>query len=265
MYNELCLLFEKLPEGANDVIDADKFDLNAPPPTGDVVPLPQPTADADNKDGKAVKDDDLDGSSSDADSVLPLPGVPRRNSQTSPTTAVSPPSFHSVGAASSSASSVTPLKRKKRSKERDTCFINSLAWQAKRGRKQTNPEEPDLEIVNENSPIDFGLEFFASKLDLLRQRFTTFRRILQHPSFLWNVQTNRVLGSKEAWAAIIQICTPEGIKQDEDVRLGQQAVEDVRLGQQAVDLYDFMFMQGKGVRNELEIVDLVTSDDEETK
>ncbi|KAK4421788.1 hypothetical protein Salat_2129400 [Sesamum alatum] len=253
MYNELCLLFGNVPNRANTVIDAHKFDLNAPPLDEDVVPLPLPTANADNKDVKAIKDDEssiLKKDSSPYNMVKWRRFKLQRNFFYTP----------------------------RWPKERDTCFINSQAWQAGRGRKQTNPEQPDLDslsfaqaIINESSPIDFGIEFFNSKLELLRQRFTTFRRILQHPSFLWNAQTNRVIAAKKARAALVQWKLLHAIfsEQDEDVRLGEQAincsVKHNRDTKPNKDVDDCMFMPGRDVTNEPEIVDLVTSDEEETK
>ncbi|KAK4434856.1 hypothetical protein Salat_0648500 [Sesamum alatum] len=91
-------------------------------------------------------------------------------------------------------------------KRHNNAFINSLAWQGSCGRKQNNPENVDvygiefaMGVVNGFSPVTFNYDFFEAKLEFLRKRFTTFRRILTDMDFYWNANSNRVLVSKEAW------------------------------------------------------------------
>ncbi|KAL0319840.1 UNVERIFIED_CONTAM: hypothetical protein Sradi_5245500 [Sesamum radiatum] len=88
-------------------------------------------------------------------------------------------------------------------KEQDVAFINVLAWQAELGRKQINPHRPnEIALDNACSAVDVYADtskprdFYLSKLDILRQRYTTFRRILDEAGFTWNETTNRVLASK---------------------------------------------------------------------
>ncbi|KAK4438174.1 hypothetical protein Salat_0151600 [Sesamum alatum] len=122
LYNELCMLFG--PENALE--NEGPIDLNAPPPEpvdGDASPIiPQLSStvraivhisDSSGSSSSLWKGIDLQSSDGDADSVLPPPGVPRSIVKRSPALPPSPPSYHSSGGASSSASNATPIKRRK--------------------------------------------------------------------------------------------------------------------------------------------------------
>ncbi|KAK4428640.1 hypothetical protein Salat_1163800 [Sesamum alatum] len=122
---ELSQLFDPANYADNDVIDADKFDLNVPPPEEgwvDALPCQVKQSVGDSTPGNLSDSFDdsssmwgwmqeFYGSESDADSVLPPPGVPRAIA--SKTTAIvgSPGSSMSVGGTSSTASNATPIKK----------------------------------------------------------------------------------------------------------------------------------------------------------
>ncbi|KAK4412866.1 hypothetical protein Salat_2933800 [Sesamum alatum] len=98
-------------------------------------------------------------------------------------------------------------------KAHDVAFINSLAWVAERGCEQSDANMPDAagirfatDIVNSFSPVQYGMEFYSARLDVLRQRYETFCRILSDPGFDWNPNTNRVIGSKESWDRLFVDC-----------------------------------------------------------
>ncbi|KAK4434991.1 hypothetical protein Salat_0662100 [Sesamum alatum] len=126
---ELCILFNRDNEERNDVIDSDHFDLNVPAPVEGWVDPPPPRANEDapitatpilnnaNSSGSSSSSsfwaalDAYYGSHSDADSVLPVPGIPSSRLKTGPTASTSPKSPKSVGVASSSASNAIPIKK----------------------------------------------------------------------------------------------------------------------------------------------------------
>ncbi|KAL0366885.1 UNVERIFIED_CONTAM: hypothetical protein Sradi_3578600 [Sesamum radiatum] len=90
-------------------------------------------------------------------------------------------------------------------KELDVAFINVRAWQAELGHKQMNPRRPNkiasdyaCSAVDVYSETSKPRDLYLRKLDILRQRYTTFRRILDEPGFSWNEATNLVLASKES-------------------------------------------------------------------
>ncbi|KAK4421284.1 hypothetical protein Salat_2078900 [Sesamum alatum] len=95
-------------------------------------------------------------------------------------------------------------------KEVDQAFINYLAWRAEHGYAQSNPDQTKLtalvfaqKAVNYDWDWDQGQQFYEGKLQLLRQRCTTFDAILQNPAFSWNTDTNKLQASKERWDAIV--------------------------------------------------------------
>ncbi|KAK4425442.1 hypothetical protein Salat_1738200 [Sesamum alatum] len=91
LWEELSRLFDPANYADNDVIDADRFDLNVPPPEEgwvDAPPCQVKQSVGDSKPGNLSDSSDYSssmwgwmqefyGSESDADSVLPPPGVPR--------------------------------------------------------------------------------------------------------------------------------------------------------------------------------------------
>ncbi|KAK4414672.1 hypothetical protein Salat_2880200 [Sesamum alatum] len=129
LWEELCILFDRDNEERNDVIDADRFDLNVPAPAEGWVDPPPPRANenapvaaptilnnVDSSGSSSSSDfwaalDAYYGSDSDADSVLPVPGVPRSARTIGPAGSTSPKSPKSVDPASSSASNATPIKK----------------------------------------------------------------------------------------------------------------------------------------------------------
>ncbi|KAK4412536.1 hypothetical protein Salat_2900700 [Sesamum alatum] len=123
-YEELCMLFGDRDDEANTDAVPQPIDLNAPPPAdfiGHVSP-PKNVDKSGHSDIVFISDssdsssslwgyiDELLGSGSDADSVLPPPGVPASISKKKTVMPQSPPSFHSVEGNSSSASNPTPKK-----------------------------------------------------------------------------------------------------------------------------------------------------------
>ncbi|KAK4434947.1 hypothetical protein Salat_0657700 [Sesamum alatum] len=88
LWEALCILFDRDNQERNDVIDAERFDLNVP-----------------------VQLDAYYSTDSDADSVLPIPGVPRAAISIKKLMAASPQSKKSGGASSSTASKATPIKK----------------------------------------------------------------------------------------------------------------------------------------------------------
>ncbi|KAK4435763.1 hypothetical protein Salat_0739800 [Sesamum alatum] len=162
LWPQLCVLFERPNNPADDVIQADHFDLNVPardvgwveapqqhdgqaafpaeenvdvaakgneavlaeenaggPAEGDaalpadpVVTLSDSSSSSDSAGSMWRALDEYYASESDPDSVLPPPGVPRLIVKMGNAAPVSPPSQKSAEATSSTASSLTPLKKK---------------------------------------------------------------------------------------------------------------------------------------------------------
>ncbi|KAK4435762.1 hypothetical protein Salat_0739700 [Sesamum alatum] len=88
----------------------------------------------------------------------------------------------------------------------DICFIDCLAWMAKRGHKQFSYSSQDLEAVQFAMDLvncifhrKYDLKFCAHKLEFCRLRYSTYKTILAQPDFDWNPETNRFLAPKEAW------------------------------------------------------------------
>ncbi|KAK4427157.1 hypothetical protein Salat_1484600 [Sesamum alatum] len=107
LWEELCILIDRDNDERNDVIDADHFDLNVPAPAEGWVDPPPPRA---NENAPAALDAYY-GSDSDADSILPVPGVPSSLQKIGPAGSTSPKSPKSVDPASLSASNATPIKK----------------------------------------------------------------------------------------------------------------------------------------------------------
>ncbi|KAK4415945.1 hypothetical protein Salat_2701900 [Sesamum alatum] len=101
LYNALCVLFG--PENALE--NEGPIDLNAPPP--------EPVDGDASQSYHTSLGIDLYSSDSDANFVLPPPGVPRSIVKRSPVLPPSLPSYHSPSGASSPASNATPIKRRK--------------------------------------------------------------------------------------------------------------------------------------------------------
>ncbi|KAK4413495.1 hypothetical protein Salat_2762100 [Sesamum alatum] len=103
---------------------------------------------------------------------------------------------------------------RKWTKRVDQAFINCLAWQAERGYAQSNPDQTNLtalvfaqKAVNYDQDWDHDHEFYEGKLQLLRERYTTFDAILVNPAFIWDPEANKVQASKEGWDAIVREMT----------------------------------------------------------
>ncbi|KAK4415944.1 hypothetical protein Salat_2701800 [Sesamum alatum] len=96
-------------------------------------------------------------------------------------------------------------------RHRDIRFISCLAWYPEFGHKQVDLDALDLEAIdfardyiNERAEHDYCVDFYLVKLHLLRQCYTTFKRIVDDPAFCWNPLTNRVVGSKASWDALFK-------------------------------------------------------------
>ncbi|KAK4441732.1 hypothetical protein Salat_0508100 [Sesamum alatum] len=135
LYEELCMLFGDRDDKANNDAVTQPIDLNVPQAdvvVGDVSP-PKNVDKASHNNVVLISDssdsssslwgyiEELLGSGSDADSVLPLSGVPASHSKKKGVMPQSPPSFHSVGGNSSSASNPTPKKNVNLMDTREQC------------------------------------------------------------------------------------------------------------------------------------------------
>ncbi|KAL0451628.1 UNVERIFIED_CONTAM: hypothetical protein Slati_1140900 [Sesamum latifolium] len=76
-------------------------------------------------------------------------------------------------------------------KDQNNAFMNMLAWQGEMGHKQTNPNQPNqfsLEFaskaVDHWSEKTILMATYINKLQTLRLRYDTYKRILDDPSFL---------------------------------------------------------------------------------
>ncbi|KAL0401178.1 UNVERIFIED_CONTAM: hypothetical protein Slati_4147700 [Sesamum latifolium] len=166
-----------------------------------------------------------------------------------------------------------------------------LCIRALRGHKQTDPERPDeegitfaQEIINSAAEKDFSVEFYLTKLHLLRQRFTTFKRILEDPSFIWNAKSNRVIVPKETWSALFQENPfakayrfrgePEwkmlrNIFSDEDEdhwlrhAMASQPGSDIASVSTSEVVRAFIYSGERDCNDEPKLVDLVTTDEED--
>ncbi|KAK4412535.1 hypothetical protein Salat_2900600 [Sesamum alatum] len=95
-------------------------------------------------------------------------------------------------------------------KDVDQAFMNCLAWEADRGRAQSDANRPNLtalgfaqRAVNVYAHWDHGLDFYESKLGLLRKRYEAFGKLLHNPGFTWDVETNTVRATSAEWATLV--------------------------------------------------------------
>ncbi|KAL0409556.1 UNVERIFIED_CONTAM: hypothetical protein Sradi_1890000 [Sesamum radiatum] len=98
------------------------------------------------------------------------------------------------------------------SKSQDVAFVNMLFDQARLGFRQSNPLRPNrisldyaTIAVNVFAETSHPREFYLNRLEVVRRRYNTFRRILDEPGFTWHEDTNRVLASKDAWKNLIRV------------------------------------------------------------
>ncbi|KAL2235562.1 UNVERIFIED_CONTAM: hypothetical protein Sindi_1288400 [Sesamum indicum] len=136
------------------------------------------------------------------------------------------------------------------------------------------PVEPGLRLIVHRCPgdpvLNWSLDFFRDRLNILRLRYDTFRHVLEEPSITWNRQSNRMTGGIAGWRSLIRAYfyfgepkweQLEKIFNGSAVTLLPSSSMDIVPYDPSVSEPDVLFL-GEKSRVEPDVIELVTSDDE---
>ncbi|KAL2248270.1 UNVERIFIED_CONTAM: hypothetical protein Sindi_2679300 [Sesamum indicum] len=171
-------------------------------------------------------------------------------------------------------------------KEIDDTFCHYLYYHTLMGRNHSDRMTPDYgslgtaaQAIRDLTGRSWSLDFFRDKFNLLRLRHEMFTKVLQEPGITWNRQSNRMTGGMAQWRRLIWECSfaktyfyfgePKWEKLEIIfggivVRLFQGNSNDIDEYEPSDDEPDIVFLEKKQrTEPELEVVDLVSSEDDE--
>ncbi|KAL0435076.1 UNVERIFIED_CONTAM: hypothetical protein Sradi_0215500 [Sesamum radiatum] len=96
-------------------------------------------------------------------------------------------------------------------KNHDRVFITAMYSQARRGHKQVTrtPNMHSLtyavDAVNNHFGLTLNYKVAKKRLERLRLRYNTFRRLITDPGFSWLPEDNYILAAEPHWTRIVAV------------------------------------------------------------